>query len=591
MRIGLHCNNLPDEAKAIRYIETVQPPLCKFLLGGFTRRVLDACRANGVKTVLRVHTDDQTLLRQVLGNGGPRPRRPALTARGAASFVDTAVGLAVEHGFDYVEGYNEVYQSGAELARYAEFDISLMQAAEQRGVKAMIGSFSTGNPPDSWQPYVPALRYAGQHGHVVGLHEYSAPVMQWGAGRNQWHGGAYVLDDPVLAPDALGWWTLRYRRARAEWRTLGINPLPNIAITESGIDDIQPRPANTPGRGWRTTLGTEWENKQPFGSWADQMCSYAWQLSQDAYIVGAVSFGWGALDPNWHNFRDDIDQERLAVFMAAQLTLPRGAVTPTPTPAPTPQPSKFFQALQAEFPGAIDLSATLPQHATLRYAAREVAKVERMVLHHTAASRTGSWQGVAAYHVVTNGWPGIGYTFGVSPDGAVALLNPLEISCYHVGSPNASSIGICVPGDYRSDRPTEALADALQRLVSLLRSWTGKRDLPVVAHGDVPGNATECPGQFLRALLPGLNVAPTPPTPAPSYTLTDLRRATYAQVGAPGTNAYTPDYALQKFATAHAQGGPLTPEFVFGPWTARGFAESIIYAVTGNWGDVRALPW
>ena len=90
----------------------------------------------------------------------------------------------------------------------------------------------------------------------MALHEYSAPVMQYGVGDNQWNGGQFVLNDPADDHDELGWWTLRYRRSVAEWRKLGLETIPPIIITESGIDDIQPRPGPA-GKGWRETHGDQ----------------------------------------------------------------------------------------------------------------------------------------------------------------------------------------------------------------------------------------------------------------------------------------------------------------------------------------------
>ena len=46
------------------------------------------------------------------------------------------------------------------------------------------------------------LRHAAADGHYVALHEYSAPVMQWGVGENQWNGGEWTLGDEATAPGA-----------------------------------------------------------------------------------------------------------------------------------------------------------------------------------------------------------------------------------------------------------------------------------------------------------------------------------------------------------------------------------------------------
>jgi hypothetical protein len=75
---------------------------------------------------------------------------------------------------------------------YAEFESARVLLLAQNGRKAVIGSFSTGNPDLSlWPEFFPAIDTAREHGGILGLHEYGTPMQQF--------------YEPPLAPFAEGW--------------------------------------------------------------------------------------------------------------------------------------------------------------------------------------------------------------------------------------------------------------------------------------------------------------------------------------------------------------------------------------------------
>lgn len=173
----------------------------------------------------------------------------------------------------------------------------------------------------------------------------------------------------------------------------------------------------------------------------------------------------------------------------------------TPTPAAT-----LADMLRAEFGAAFsDLHATLPHHATLTYATRPVANIARLVLHHTATPQTTTWQTVATYHVNSNGWPGIGYHFGIHVDGRVALLNLPETISYHCGDAskpgdeNADSLAIACMGNFETDPVPATLWPLVERVTEVVRDYLD-RTVPLLGHRDV-ASGTVCPGKFLYAIL------------------------------------------------------------------------------------------
>jgi len=200
-----------------------------------------------------------------------------------------------------------------------------------------------------------------------------------------------------------------------------------------------------------------------------------------------------------------------------------------------------------------DLTGSLPRHATLRYAERSVVGIDRMVLHHTEASRATSWQAVAQYHVATNGWPGIGYHLGIrryADQVLVSQLNMPHVQSYHAHAVgNQHGLAVCIAGKFDTTTPYPDEAEALRLVVAVVRRWaTWAPAMPIVAHGDVPGNDTTCPGQYLRAILPALN---TPPT---------LHEAILSEAERQQVMQFNPDASLQRriFADGFV---PNSPEF------------------------------
>lgn len=168
--------------------------------------------------------------------------------------------------------------------------------------------------------------------------------------------------------------------------------------------------------------------------------------------------------------------------------------------------------LRAEFAESYEnLVNSLPTNAaTGPYPRRKLSSIKFAVLHHTAVSRAVTWQAVADYHVNGNEWNRISYHIGIrDADGAckVSLLNEPEARSYHAHTEgNAYGLAVCVAGNFKADKPTVNEVVALRHVAVVLRRWATWTDwLPVLAHGEVKGNDTTCPGGYLKELLPMLN--------------------------------------------------------------------------------------
>lgn len=492
IKMGLHRHTGKRDAELKRYVDLVRPQFVKFL-DGFPQALAEYCHERGTRVIGRVYFQ-----KQELGAAGGRQLREV---------VDTA---RRNPWVDYWEFHNEDWQRGNDLARYSELSIEFMRAIADVGRKAAIGCFSTGQPEVSeWVRFFPALQHAAEHGHAVAVHEYGGgPIgAKWGVGRNQWNGGTPVTDDACDNPNIyyLGWWCLRYRRAVAEWRQLGITRVPDILITEALIDDIQPRGGGQ-GKGWR-----DFKNQHPshVGDYADQWAWYCRELSRDPYVIGAVDFGWATADPTWGSF--DLSQEPDMLNKIIEKMRASDA-------APAPQPADpVSRHLSARMPGRFsDVRATMPRHTTRAYAPLDVAKLTGIAVHHSATSRETTVEAVARFHVDGNGWAGIGYHF-VIRRGHVYYVGDIDTARAHVSGRNHELIGICVMGTFTDANPAPEDTTALRDLIAGLDAYLS-RALPVDGHGGwaMSGHGTACPGR-LAPIARAIRGAPAPAPGGPRY--------------------------------------------------------------------------
>lgn len=380
------------------------------------------------------------------------------------------------------EGPNEP-QPVADLAfchQLSAFTIRLAELMHGAGLRIVGGNLSEGNPGgneaerrDRFQAIARGLvscDYWSQHCYWV--LDYPHPE----AGINEWHAFRYRMNERYAAEAGI--------------------VLPPLLITECGVDGGV---VGRPKRGWRTFCRDR-------AHYVEQLAAFDAELANDPSVLAATVFTAGPM--GWEDF--EVDRE-MNDMINAHIRAQGGSYAPA---APSAPPA-LGNLLNGEFGADYeDLSMSLPRHATLLYQERALAAIDRVVLHHTEASRSTTWQSVAQYHVNGNGWPGIGYHIGIRHYGSravVSLLNDPRTRSYHAHTVgNDRGLAVCVAGQFDRDLPTAEERDALRRVVAVVERWRGWA-LPVVGHGSVPGNSTDCPGQHLRALLPALNAPPTLP--------------------------------------------------------------------------------
>lgn len=216
----------------------------------------------------------------------------------------------------YWEGWNEwtpdEVGSPSEWGWFAQFEGQRACVMRDYGLRAVIGNFSTGRPEfGEMLLFVPALRAAAECEAWFGLHEYSAPTMQFGY-------GAGIPRRPSF-PNR-GILTFRYRF----WYDDVLKPLDirlPLVITELGVDGGvgAGRPGPVTGEGW---LGFRnyWEmqgltsNSPEF--YINQLAWYDSEMRRDRYVIGATIFTAGGAG-TWDSFDIDDIAEALGQYRLA----------------------------------------------------------------------------------------------------------------------------------------------------------------------------------------------------------------------------------------------------------------------------------
>jgi hypothetical protein len=136
----------------------------------------------------------------------------------------------------------------------------------------------------------------------------------------------------------------------------------------------------------------------------------------------------------------------------------------------------------------------------------------RITVHHSAigssqiggtsfSAEASSLRKIQRYHMHDPGhlWGDIGYHFLIAPSGRVFEGRPLGYQGAHVKDKNPGNLGVCLLGDFTSERPTPAALRSLEKLVDGLRAEHSIDRRRVSFHGEMVGGTTECPGPPLAA--------------------------------------------------------------------------------------------
>lgn len=169
-----------------------------------------------------------------------------------------------------------------------------------------------------------------------------------------------------------------------------------------------------------------------------------------------------------------------------------------------------------------DVRYKLKRHSSRRFPVLSLTGKTTIAIHHSLTKQGlggSNAESYAKYHVNTHGWPGIGYSYVIEPDGTVKWCNDIELRTYHVGNHNNYAVGICLTGDFRYEEPTNAQKESLRNLVNALkRSYPNLRN--VKGHNEFSGYEwKQCPVFDYKAVLNEKGTKVIPKSPPQTYTV------------------------------------------------------------------------
>ena len=131
-------------------------------------------------------------------------------------------------------------------------------------------------------------------------------------------------------------------------------------------------------------------------------------------------------------------------------------------------------------------------------------KTDKIVIHHTGNPTDDNLSAIAIHSShQAQGWSGIGYHYYIRKNGQIYSGRPQWAVGSHCKGLNASSLGICLEGNFEKEKPSEEQLNSLRWLVKYLSGLFPIKN--VYGHRDI--NATLCPGKYLynhvSSLTPG----------------------------------------------------------------------------------------
>lgn len=165
-----------------------------------------------------------------------------------------------------------------------------------------------------------------------------------------------------------------------------------------------------------------------------------------------------------------------------------------------------------------NIISKLPRHEAKRYPRRSLSEVSSVIVHHSATMHgTQGPEDFARYHVNHHGWPGIAYTFAITPDGTAYQCTELNEMGYHCSGRNRVSLSMVLCGNFDKHEPTLEQLESATELVVYINETMGRK-LVIDWHDNY--RDTSCPGKLfprekLVSMVAEMYVPPPPPDPEP----------------------------------------------------------------------------
>ena len=143
-----------------------------------------------------------------------------------------------------------------------------------------------------------------------------------------------------------------------------------------------------------------------------------------------------------------------------------------------------------------DLRGELTQHEYRTYGTRPEEDIKGAIFHHSA-TKGQSISSISDFHVVSRGWPGIGYHFAIGYDGKVYLLNDPTVVSYHTSGYNYNNVAVVLIGNFHERPLTIEMEVSIVGVIEYLKDRYGIEY--VWMHREV--GQTACPGDYAVTYL------------------------------------------------------------------------------------------
>jgi len=147
-----------------------------------------------------------------------------------------------------------------------------------------------------------------------------------------------------------------------------------------------------------------------------------------------------------------------------------------------------------------------------------------VAVHHSAGSVNQTTRDIQNFHMDTNDWPDIGYNFLTDQAGNLIIGRGWDKMGTHSAGENISHVAICWKGNSNDVVPTPAALNTI-RWVYEEACRLADRTLEVSGHGQLPNEATQCPGDHIRNwIAAGMPLGGDDMTPEEHDLLVNIRR-------------------------------------------------------------------
>jgi N-acetyl-anhydromuramyl-L-alanine amidase AmpD len=151
----------------------------------------------------------------------------------------------------------------------------------------------------------------------------------------------------------------------------------------------------------------------------------------------------------------------------------------------------------------------LPWHPQRRWASREIATIDRIVIHQTLT--TATIEEINQYHITPSphnhlsprGAPHIAYHYLIKPGGQPVQANRIEHICWHTKGQNTVAIGVALCGNFVGEGyldgdsgPSQAQSSTMKELINLLQVAYHIPNMKIYGHYHYGKPA--CPGTAVK---------------------------------------------------------------------------------------------